>query len=101
MTLKTLADWQQSGIGFDQFIGGINIKIDAGLFDYFLGCVPPAHYGHGLMLAGEPVTHIHGEPAYSVFVYDQGSYSYQGAGTLPDVLENRTLLIQRHNAIYL
>jgi hypothetical protein len=102
MSIKTLADWQQSGIGFDAFIGGINIKVDADLFDYFVGCVPPAYYDHGLMLAGEPVSHIHGYPAYSVFVYaEDGSFSYQGTGTLSDALESRTLLIQRHNAIYL
>ena len=77
--MKTMSEWEFCGCGFREFAKPGD-EIDAEIYHYFLGCVPPLNFNHGFQ-CGEPISHRDGEALYSTFTFFYERYRYVGEFT--------------------
>lgn len=78
--MKRYVDW--SGCDFDQFVHPGD-EIDAEMYHYFEGCVPPIYFPYGF-LCGEAARMRKGELIYSAFTLFDEKYRYIGEYTVTE-----------------
>lgn len=77
--MKTMSEWEFCGCVFREFTKPGD-EIDAEIYHYFLGCVPPLHFHHGFQ-CGEPCGYRDGEAVYSTFTFFDEKYRFVGEFT--------------------
>jgi len=74
----TQAKWTESKKSFTEMCPP-GTEVDAEIFNWFLGCVPPRLMRHGTFLNGDPFSsNTAGETVYMAFTQFGSQYKYAG-----------------------
>lgn len=83
--MKTKKQWDESKKGFTEFCQAGD-KVDADIYHYFLGVLPPVKMGCGYLMMGEPYSYNdEGQKTYMTFKTRNDKYEYLGLKSVEEM----------------